>query len=298
MKAPYQRSNWNDSYYKDVVTGFTLLVAELDPQIPLVLVSDGHEPGEPVKRESVENFKDNFGDDHYDFVVGGVKVIVANSNFDYGDVTDVYDLSLEHNNWLALSLRDSEEHDYKHVIVIQHALFGFTRSSTHANNNLTGQETRSAFYLEKLAKGGADFMLTYQGHREKLQVEGHAPGEDNETSSQHLDALMEGQSEGGERSSSSGEGQRGEHKHYVKTHVEEKARAHESHHAHSDHLDKSHSHSHAYYEAPRHEHRAEHTQRKTKFLEMEVLFSTDLDEDQYRMIWVFEENIEEQVFEV
>ena len=57
------------------------MFAELRSDIPLICVCGNHDVGNIPTKESVEEYRRNFGDDFFSFWVGGVKFIVINTQY-------------------------------------------------------------------------------------------------------------------------------------------------------------------------------------------------------------------------
>lgn len=266
-----------------MVDGFLLLVRELDPEIGLVLISDALEVGDKLTRSAVEQYKDQFGDDHFDFLVGGTKVIITNSNYDYFKSSEVMSLATEHNYWFAMTLQEAKNSDskYKHTIVIRHSLIGVTTT-----NDGQFVEAIPAFLLEQMSSSGVDYLLTYQGQNEDIEISNETTPAASSSNSSKAVVELTTDSEQQQQITKSG------HKHMI----EPADGGDDGKRNHEDHLDKSHSHSHAYHEPNTHEHDMQ-AKLSTNFLKLEVIFANNLDEDQYRVVWVFDERIEEQVYE-
>lgn len=58
---------YNDPQVKD----FKKIFTELDPSIPLICVCGNHDVGDSPTQESLQKYRNNFGDDFYSFWVGG-----------------------------------------------------------------------------------------------------------------------------------------------------------------------------------------------------------------------------------
>ncbi|GFT07137.1 hypothetical protein NPIL_178771 [Nephila pilipes] len=98
---------------------FVRLFKELHPDIPLVCVCGNHDVGDTPTHESVQMYKNRFGDDYFTFYCGGVMFIVINSQF-FKDISQVKDLACEHEKWLDDQLEEAKSGKYKHVVVFQH----------------------------------------------------------------------------------------------------------------------------------------------------------------------------------
>ncbi|GFT07135.1 hypothetical protein NPIL_178761 [Nephila pilipes] len=95
------------------------LFKELHPDIPLICVCGNHDVGDTPTHESVQIYKNRFGDDYFTFYCGGVMFIVINSQF-FKDPSQVQDLACEQEKWLDDQLEEAKSGKYKHVVVFQH----------------------------------------------------------------------------------------------------------------------------------------------------------------------------------
>lgn len=91
----------------------------LDPAIPMICVCGNHDIGNSPTKETIEGYRQSFGDDYFSFWVGGVCFLVLNSQF-YEDPSHVQDLYQEHESWLASSLEEARQSGAKHIVLFQH----------------------------------------------------------------------------------------------------------------------------------------------------------------------------------
>ena len=77
-----------DGYKTEQEKDFKNILSELDPDISAVCVCGNHDVGNTPTYQSVQDYKNNFGDDYFSFWVGGVKCLVLNSQF-YEDPSQV-----------------------------------------------------------------------------------------------------------------------------------------------------------------------------------------------------------------
>lgn len=99
------------------VRSFKHVFSEIDPSIPLVCVCGNHDVGNKPTTESIQKYKNRFGDDYLVFWAGGVKNIVINSSL-YSDSSKCPELLEEHKEWLEQVL--AEDDNAKHIIVYSH----------------------------------------------------------------------------------------------------------------------------------------------------------------------------------
>jgi len=100
---------------KDLKEVFSNLTAE----IPMICVCGNHDVGNSPTQETIERYKQNWGDDRFCFAFKGVFFIVLNSQF-YQDSTNVPELYKEHEEWLEKVLEMEERKKCNHTVVFQH----------------------------------------------------------------------------------------------------------------------------------------------------------------------------------
>ncbi|KAI7688801.1 hypothetical protein SSS_04881 [Sarcoptes scabiei] len=94
-------------------------VENLDDSIPLVLLPGNHDILDVPTSESIENYRQEFGDDYFAFWVDGVMFIVINAQY-YKDSSKVKQLALIHEQWIDEKLLEAKQNQYKHIIIFQH----------------------------------------------------------------------------------------------------------------------------------------------------------------------------------
>lgn len=91
----------------------------LDTSIPLVLLPGNHDLLNCPTPETVDEYRNMFGDDYFVFWVDGVFFIVINVQY-YKDRTLTQEYAEIHDKWLDRQLEEAKSRDYKHIIVFQH----------------------------------------------------------------------------------------------------------------------------------------------------------------------------------
>lgn len=76
---------------------FKKVLADLDPEIPLVCVCGNHDVGETPTQETVTKYRASFGDDYFSFWCGGVFYITINTQY-YWDGSEVMAYCLSYQN--------------------------------------------------------------------------------------------------------------------------------------------------------------------------------------------------------
>jgi len=93
--------------------------SRLDPAIPMVCVCGNHDVGNSPTTQSIQRYKDSFGDDYFSFYHRGVAFLVLNSQF-YEDSSQVVEEYAAHEAWLEEELRVARERGVAHVVIFQH----------------------------------------------------------------------------------------------------------------------------------------------------------------------------------
>ena len=65
-----------------------------------VCVCGNHDVGNRPTKDTIENYKNTFGDDYFSFWFGGVHFMVLNSQL-YEDCSLVEDIAIAQNKWLG-----------------------------------------------------------------------------------------------------------------------------------------------------------------------------------------------------
>lgn len=93
--------------------------SKLTPDIPMICVCGNHDVGNIPSNESIEKYKNSFGEDYFSFYKNGTCFIVLNSQF-YADHSLVPDLYQEHESWLQQELKSAKDHGAQHIVIFQH----------------------------------------------------------------------------------------------------------------------------------------------------------------------------------
>lgn len=95
------------------------VLRQLDRDIPLVFVSGNHDVGNVPTAETIEEFRQTWGDDYFSFWVGGVLFLVLNSQFLF-DASQCPALKQAQDRWLEQQLSVAGQRRCRHAIVFQH----------------------------------------------------------------------------------------------------------------------------------------------------------------------------------
>lgn len=95
------------------------VLAQLDSDIPLVLVSGNHDLGNSPTAQTIAEFCQTWGDDYFSFWVGGVLFLVLNSQL-WHDASQCPDLRQAQDRWLDQQLAEARQQRCQHAVVFQH----------------------------------------------------------------------------------------------------------------------------------------------------------------------------------
>ncbi|VCX41644.1 unnamed protein product [Gulo gulo] len=139
---------------KEQTADLQRVLARVDRDIPLVLVSGNHDVGNTPTPETVAEFQRTWGDDYFSFWVGGVLFLVLNSQFWY-DASRCPALKQAQDQWLDQQLSVAGRRHCQHAIVFQHIPL-FLRSIDEDDDyfNLTKSVRKEV--ANKLTRAGRD----------------------------------------------------------------------------------------------------------------------------------------------
>lgn len=166
LNVPMKHPVWEESFYEKVIKGFYRLTEHIHFNITRVIVPGELQPPNAFTRDAVDAFVQKFGDDHYEFVLSGVKFIVSDSNYDYKTFTEngtrgVGDLKAEQESWISQSLEDSRRQPYKHVVIIRAGLPKFVADFPVPDDDPVRVATLR--FLDDAAKYDRVSVITYEG---------------------------------------------------------------------------------------------------------------------------------------
>lgn len=139
---------------KEQTADLQRVLARVDRDIPLVLVSGNHDVGNTPTPETVAEFQRTWGDDYFSFWVGGVLFLVLNSQFWY-DASRCPALKQAQDQWLDQQLSVAGRRHCQHAVVFQHIPL-FLRSIDEEDDyfNLTKSVRKEV--ANKLTRAGRD----------------------------------------------------------------------------------------------------------------------------------------------
>lgn len=98
---------------------FEQIWSHLDPEIPLLCLCGNHDVGNRPTVESIDRFKNRFGDDYLGFWCRGCYMISLNSNT-YFDSTDTTDLHEQQKQFLQERLEYATAHNARRIFLFTH----------------------------------------------------------------------------------------------------------------------------------------------------------------------------------
>ncbi|XP_039089554.1 serine/threonine-protein phosphatase CPPED1 [Hyaena hyaena] len=148
---------------KEQTADLQRVLARVDSDIPLVLVSGNHDLGNAPTPETVAEFQRTWGDDYFSFWVGGVLCLVLNSQF-WFDASGCPALKQAQDQWLDQQLRVAGQRECRHAVVFQHVPL-FLRSIDEDDDyfNLTKAVRKEV--ADKLIRAGVTAVFSGHYHR-------------------------------------------------------------------------------------------------------------------------------------
>jgi len=134
---------------------FKEALRDLDPTIPLVLQPGNHDVGQDPRREDVERYKQNFGDDYFSFWVGGVLYVAVNSQYYHKLCVnkEAAQLRRAQEEWLEGVLTPEECTRARHVVMLTHvAPFMGKEDESHGHFNWSVEGRRWLLDLAERAR--------------------------------------------------------------------------------------------------------------------------------------------------
>ncbi|XP_004401289.1 PREDICTED: calcineurin-like phosphoesterase domain-containing protein 1 isoform 1 [Odobenus rosmarus divergens] len=148
---------------KEQTADLQRVLARVDSDIPLVLVSGNHDVGNTPTPETVAEFQRTWGDDYFSFWFGGVLFLVLNSQFWY-DASRCPALKQAQDQWLDQQLSVTGQRKCQHAIVFQHIPL-FLRSIDEEDDyfNLTKSVRKEV--ADKFIRAGVTAVFSGHYHR-------------------------------------------------------------------------------------------------------------------------------------
>jgi len=140
------------------IAEFKRVAGRLDPNIRLFLMPGNHDVGNEPTKESLANYREQFGPDYYTFRVGDITGIALNSNLEKG-ARNVPEEAAKMEAWFRTELAKARRD--KHVIVFQHIPFFLQDANEADRYENIPRETRQR-YLKILHEYG--IKQVFAGH--------------------------------------------------------------------------------------------------------------------------------------
>merc|ERR1711939_809288 len=101
------------------IDDFKRVMSGIEEDIPLLCVCGNHDVGNRPNSRTIDLYRQDFGEDHFAFWVGGVRCLVLNSNlyFDPSDARKEYE---EQHAWFEAELKAAQEAHAVHTLVFTH----------------------------------------------------------------------------------------------------------------------------------------------------------------------------------
>jgi 3',5'-cyclic AMP phosphodiesterase CpdA len=140
------------------IAEFKRVAGRLDPSIRLFLMPGNHDVGNEPTKESLANYREQFGPDYYTFRVGDITGIVLDSSLEK-DPHNVPEEAAKMEAWFRTELAKARRD--KHVIVFQHIPFFLQDANEEDRYENIPRETRQR-YLKILHEYG--IKQVFAGH--------------------------------------------------------------------------------------------------------------------------------------
>ena len=131
-------------------------------EVPIICVCGNHDVGNAPTAATLDNYRQEFGDDAFTFECEGVLCIVINSQF-YENSEHVHDEAWEHDLWLEQQLKDAQD-KYKTILLFQHIPW-FINSPSEPDQYFNIRPDLRKEMLEKLDRAGVNKVFCGHYHR-------------------------------------------------------------------------------------------------------------------------------------
>ncbi|KAL5235309.1 hypothetical protein ACI65C_002719 [Semiaphis heraclei] len=148
----------NDTVLNELqINDFKNIFSNLHPSISLVCVCGNHDIGNIPDENSINKYRENFGQDYFSFWCGGVLFLVLNSQY-YKNGSDVDKFAAKQDEWLNEILR---KYKGERIIVFQHIPW-FLSKPDEEESYFNIKKTLRHEMLEKLFAAGVTHV--FSGH--------------------------------------------------------------------------------------------------------------------------------------
>jgi serine/threonine-protein phosphatase CPPED1 len=143
---------------------FKEIYGAIDPDIPLLLLPGNHDVGQKSNARSMKGYLQEFGDDYYEFWVGGVKGIVLNSQL-IGEPSQATVEAKAQDEWLRRTLAASKEQKPVHTLLFQHQSW-FLQKPDEKDAYYNIPKAVREPWLREFAKSRVTAVFAGHAHRE------------------------------------------------------------------------------------------------------------------------------------
>lgn len=150
-----------DPVRQDQVRDFKRIFGKLNPQVELLCVCGNHDIGNEPTESGLAEYKRDFGDDYYYFVLNGVLFIVINSQF-YESRRLMQDYAGEQDRWLETLLAECK--NFKYSIVFQHIPW-FLAEPQEDDEYFNINKDIRLHWLDKFVRAGVSKIMCGHYHR-------------------------------------------------------------------------------------------------------------------------------------
>uniref|UniRef100_A0A2S2P0S5 Calcineurin-like phosphoesterase domain-containing protein 1 n=2 Tax=Schizaphis graminum TaxID=13262 RepID=A0A2S2P0S5_SCHGA len=141
------------------INDFKKVFSNLHPSIPLICVCGNHDIGDIPDENSINKYRDHFGQDYFSFWCGGVLFLVLNSQY-YKNSRNVEKFAAEQDQWLTEIL---SKHEGQRIIVFQHIPWFLSKTEEEIKKKSI-EKNISHKMLEKLCKAGVSHVFSGHHH--------------------------------------------------------------------------------------------------------------------------------------
>lgn len=142
---------------------FKRIFAKVGPDIPLVCICGNHDVGDNPTVQTVEKYRNDYGDDYFSFWAGGIFCIAINSQF-YHNAPLVPQLVSEQDQWLDRQLEIACTCS-THTVVFQHVPWFLDNPETKEVEYFCIEHDTRKRIMEKLIAAGIRYVFCGHYHR-------------------------------------------------------------------------------------------------------------------------------------
>nr|XP_039251104.1 serine/threonine-protein phosphatase CPPED1-like [Styela clava] len=133
-------------------------------QIPTMVISGNHDLLNTPTRNSIEEFKQIWGDDYYKFYCGGVLYIALNSQYFY-DSSEVQDLAQAQSDWLKNELQQAKsDEDLDNIVILMHIPI-FSKHGDEDDDYFNIPRSLRMDLLDEFMEAGVKIVFSGHYHR-------------------------------------------------------------------------------------------------------------------------------------